>query len=96
MPEGLHTCLESSGAEPAGCGVSWSKAFDRDDPQVFAANTLDDTVQLLDMSDRFCAEGVCSPVVGNVVVYRDSHHMTASYAQLLAEELEERIDGLTH
>ena len=96
MPEDLHTCLESSGVEPVGCGVSRSQAFDRDDPQVFAANTLDDTVQLLDMSDRFCAEGVCSPVIGNVVVYRDSHHMTASYAQLLAEELEERIDGPTH
>lgn len=94
MPNDLYTCLEDNGGDLSECDVARSEAFDRDDPQVPAANALDGTVHLLDMSDRFCAGGACSPVIGNVVVFRDSHHMTASYSRLLADELEDRIDAV--
>lgn len=94
MPSDLHTCLESNDGDPAECDVARSEAFERVDPQISAANALDDSVHLLDMSDRFCAGGSCSPVIGNVVVFRDSHHMTASYARMLAGELKDRIDSV--
>ncbi|WP_316042350.1 hypothetical protein [Nocardiopsis sp. CNR-923] len=32
-------------------------------------------------------------MVGNVVVYRDSHHMTQTYARLLGSALGERVDA---
>ena len=31
-------------------------------------------------------------VIGNVVVYRDSHHLTETYARLLADTLSDRMD----
>ena len=33
----------------------------------------------------FCARGVCPTVVGTIVTYRDSSHITATYARVLAE-----------
>lgn len=46
---------------------------------------------LLDFSDMFCRDGRCPPVIGNVFVYRDSHHVTASYVRTLAPMLAQRL-----
>ncbi len=49
-------------------------------------------VHLLDFGDAFCgADGTCPPVIGNVVVHRDAHHMTATYARSLAPALDRRL-----
>ena len=50
-------------------------------------------VHLLDFGDAFCAaDGSCPPVIGNVVVYRDAHHLTATYARTLAPALGRRLE----
>lgn len=41
----------------------------------------------VDMSDALCASSACAPVVGGVIVWRDSHHITATYAETLAGSL---------
>ncbi|MGY1520675.1 acyltransferase family protein [Luteimonas sp. A482] len=46
---------------------------------------------LLDFTDMFCRDGRCPPVIGNVFVYRDSHHVTASYMRTLAPVLAQRL-----
>jgi hypothetical protein len=43
--------------------------------------------RLLDLTDAICEETVCRPVVGNVLVYRDRGHMTATYVKTLTEPL---------
>lgn len=40
-----------------------------------------------DLTDYFCNETTCPPVIGNVIVYRDTHHITATYAKTLAPAL---------
>ena len=50
-------------------------------------------VTVVDMNDFFCENGTCSPVVGGVVGYRDSHHITATYATTLAPYLGERLES---
>ena len=43
---------------------------------------------VLDPTPWFCsAEGSCPTVVGNLLVYRDAHHMTTEWAKLLAAVL---------
>jgi peptidoglycan/LPS O-acetylase OafA/YrhL len=44
--------------------------------------------KLLDLTDSICESDVCRPIVGNVLVYRDDGHMTATYAQTLTGALE--------
>jgi peptidoglycan/LPS O-acetylase OafA/YrhL len=50
-------------------------------------------VHLLDFGDAFCStDGSCPPVIGNVAVYRDAHHMTATYSRTLAPALGRRLE----
>lgn len=48
-------------------------------------------VGLVDMTDAVCPEGSCPAVIGNVVVWRDRHHLTATYSASMAEMLLERL-----
>jgi hypothetical protein len=47
--------------------------------------------RLVDMTDLFCPGDRCPPIIGNVFVYRDRHHITASYMRTLAPFLAERL-----
>ena len=40
--------------------------------------------RVIDPVPWFCTETACPVVVGNVLVYKDRHHMTATYSRLLA------------
>jgi len=47
--------------------------------------------QVLDLTDFFCPGDRCPPIIGNVFVYRDGHHITATYMRTLAPMLAERL-----
>jgi peptidoglycan/LPS O-acetylase OafA/YrhL len=51
-------------------------------------------VSLLDMTDRFCRGGQCSPMLNGMVVYRDGNHMTSTFAASLAPVLSSAIISL--
>ncbi|BCJ52055.1 acyltransferase [Actinoplanes sp. NBRC 14428] len=44
-------------------------------------------VRLVDLSDAICPTDPCAAVIGRVVVYRDSNHLSATYARTLADRL---------
>jgi peptidoglycan/LPS O-acetylase OafA/YrhL len=44
-------------------------------------------VRLVDLNDAICPTDPCAPVIGSVLVYRDGHHLTATYALSLAPRL---------
>ncbi|MFC3382313.1 acyltransferase family protein [Couchioplanes azureus] len=46
---------------------------------------------VIDPTPWFCTRAVCPSVVGNVLVYRDQHHVTTAYSRLLAPELAARL-----
>jgi hypothetical protein len=50
--------------------------------------------KLLDMTDFICGTDVCLPVVGNILVYRDHSHMTATYVETLTEPLISKLESL--
>ena len=45
-------------------------------------------VTFADLNRYLCRDGDCPSVIGNVLVYRDSHHLTTVYARTLAPLLE--------
>lgn len=63
------------------------------DPFVVAARSLPQ-VGLLDMNDVVCPANECPAVIGNVIVWRDRHHLTATYSRSLAPILDSRLDAL--
>ena len=47
----------------------------------------------IDLTPYFCTDE-CSPIIGSTLVYRDSHHVTATFSTELAEVLRPRIASL--
>jgi peptidoglycan/LPS O-acetylase OafA/YrhL len=52
-------------------------------------------VTVVDPSPWFCAKGTCPSIVGNVLVYKDSSHITTVYSALLAPLLDSQIGWST-
>ncbi|WP_410809127.1 acyltransferase family protein [Micromonospora sp. 067-2] len=44
-------------------------------------------VRLIDLNDWICPADRCAPVIGGVLVWRDAHHLTATYSATLAPQL---------
>ena len=57
-----------------------------DDP-IVAAEADMPTVRLVDLTAAIYGAEYCEPVVGNIVVWRDMQHRTATYAAALADQL---------
>ena len=72
-------------ADPRKC-VTARKEVEASDVFAQAAAPLPG-VRVVDMSDALCGKETCSAIVGNIIVWRDYHHMTATYALSLAPYL---------
>jgi SGNH domain (fused to AT3 domains) len=70
---------------PAGpaCALKRSTAL-RPDPAISAARRMHSIrVRPIDLSDFFCDAASCDPVIGGVLVFKDSNHLTREYASTL-------------
>lgn len=82
---------ETSGADcvadgpPEECVESALRSLSVHDPA--ARNDLPDNVTLVDLTEAVCPEGRCEAVVGNVLVFWDHSHLTATYARTLAPQM---------
>jgi peptidoglycan/LPS O-acetylase OafA/YrhL len=87
----VPTCVAKYGPAGRKCTLPRAKAVDADPPTSYAAKALSGKVPVIDMNSLICGPVQCSPVVGNVLVYMDSHHLTESYGTTLAPFLEQRL-----
>ncbi|KHS53859.1 acyltransferase family protein [Brevibacterium linens] len=59
------------------------------DPLAASAKTIDSkNMSVIYPQDWFCPEGRCEPVIGGVITYFDTAHITATYAQTLAPQFD--------
>jgi peptidoglycan/LPS O-acetylase OafA/YrhL len=84
-------CLSKNPSSPDKCTVPAAKALKRNVPTVFATKAASGSVPLIDMNPLICGPVNCRPVIGNVLVYQDSHHLTSTYALTTAPYLEARL-----
>ncbi|KAB3519257.1 acyltransferase family protein [Corynebacterium sp. zg254] len=73
----------------ANCGMSRQAAFQDVNPALEGLAGLD--VTHVDLTDGLCDEHVCPGVIGNVLVYRDSSHLTNVFSRMLAGEVEAQM-----
>ena len=45
----------------------------------------------LDLTNGICTADFCPAIVGNIIVYKDPHHLSATYVRSLADELERQM-----
>lgn len=91
LGENVPSCLAAHPDDPAACSVPREQALPGDVMQQAAAGLADPSVRVVDLSDRFCDDERCYPVVGDVIVYRDYSHLSADYSTLLVPYLVERL-----
>ena len=86
-------CLATSdGVE--GCAIDRSGMVDETYRELEASAAAAAGVGLVSATDWLCFEADCPLVRGNLLVYRDSHHLTATFARRLAERLGTAIDAV--
>jgi hypothetical protein len=85
-------CLARLGDAAPECGTVRSQVYADD---LFAAADLPPGVDVLDTAPYFCTDSVCPSVIGNVRVYMDSGHVTASYTSTVRPLLEADLLALT-
>jgi hypothetical protein len=86
-------CL-ADGGDAISCGIKRSAVLSDHNP------TLDYLAQFpllkpLDMSNAVCRQDYCRAVEGNVLLYHDSHHISATYMRTMTNELGRQIAAAT-
>ena len=98
LPMDGPDCLAEYAGRPAWLPENKGCSFPLEDAQadaiyasiVQAAKPLAN-VGVIDMSDQICSGGICNAQKNGMVVFRDSQHMTATFAASLAPALRERL-----
>jgi peptidoglycan/LPS O-acetylase OafA/YrhL len=88
--EDIPSCVEEHGEDAMECRIAREDVLPADSPWEKLENKPKN-VHYADFSDRFCDEDYCMPVVGNVLAYTDSHHISATYARTLAPFVKEEL-----
>lgn len=77
------------------CSFPVADAYPTFDVNTATAAMTDGAVPVVDLGELYCAAGTCPLVVGNVLVYRDLHHITATWSRTLGPFLVDRIRAAT-
>jgi peptidoglycan/LPS O-acetylase OafA/YrhL len=85
-------CLSAHADEPSACVRDRTSAVNMPERR----RLLEDTARaagatVIDPMPWFCTPAQCPPVIGNILVYRDQHHITTAYSRLLAPLLADAL-----
>ncbi|MEU7765723.1 acyltransferase family protein [Nocardia sp. NPDC049190] len=85
-------CLAQQG-DRISCGMSRAAALNTINPALESAAAFPNVFPL-DLSDAVCEHDVCAVTEGNILIYHDEHHLTASYSRSLAPELGRQLSPI--
>jgi len=88
-PQSTLDCVDAANgsyALAASCSIPRDAGFAMSDPLPATVAAVPGSV-LLDESAHQCTPTLCRPVIGNVMAYRDTHHLSATYVKTLAPYL---------
>lgn len=96
--EAVRACVNraiAAGA-PAGraCAVPRRLALHADPEAAAARRVRSRRIALVDMTRWFCDARVCYPVIGGILVHKDTSHVTATYGRTLAPFLAAKLAEL--
>jgi peptidoglycan/LPS O-acetylase OafA/YrhL len=81
----VPSCVARHAGDLSACAAPRATAL-LVDPQI-AATGATRGAELVDLSRYFCSSTTCPAVIGNVLVYRDGHHLTGTYVDTLVPAL---------
>ncbi|TQL50808.1 peptidoglycan/LPS O-acetylase OafA/YrhL [Ornithinicoccus hortensis] len=90
LEESVPECLERTDMDARACGQERTWRMAEQSP-ILSVPDLPGNVRPMDVSESICAPDWCPAVVGNVMVYRDTSHITATYMRTLAPAVEDEL-----
>jgi hypothetical protein len=84
------TRVSLNGDRTGECGMSRAQALTRLDALIDATERVP-AASLIDLTQYYCTVDRCPMVVGNVIVYQDTNHISATYMRTLAPAI---VDGI--
>jgi hypothetical protein len=78
-------CL-ADGGDSISCGIDRAEVLSDRNPTLDFVKRFP-MLKPLDMTDAVCRDDWCRAVEGNVLIYHDSHHISATYMRTMADEL---------
>ena len=90
--ESLYECASTVGPETmvGGCVFPKEDVMAAEDPAKFLEEIP--LFHQIDASDMLCPDDVCGTIIGDVFVYMDDNHVSATYSRTMAPELASRIE----
>jgi peptidoglycan/LPS O-acetylase OafA/YrhL len=76
-------CLSKAIKNVGSCAVSRDKGIRANRQQTSIDVAVENNAQYLDVSNWVCSLETCPVITGNILMYRDSHHLTTTYVQFL-------------
>jgi peptidoglycan/LPS O-acetylase OafA/YrhL len=89
--QSVPDCVALHLAEADPCTVPRATALAYDPDINSVALDASKRVSLIDLSDAFCDATTCHSVIGGLIAYRDSHHLTATFALTLIPRIEKAM-----
>ncbi len=86
--ENVAECVVEHRDDPRACDLDRAETQEsaRTNAALEAAAAQVDGVEFVRPTDLFCTSDTCPAVIGNVLVYRDQNHVSATYMSTLGEE----------
>ncbi|MEL1262758.1 acyltransferase family protein [Pseudoxanthomonas putridarboris] len=89
--EDVPGCMARPNASIDACSTTAQQALSTASLAIVAKKEA--SIRVIDMQNYFCFKGDCPVVIGGVLVYRDKHHLTATYARSMAPMLADGIES---
>ncbi|GII55563.1 acyltransferase [Planotetraspora thailandica] len=83
----VYECVEKNPEKLSACSFDRGHYAAGAAPAQHAAVKGQANVRIVDLFDAICPADRCAPVIGNVLVYRQGSHITATYAKSLTPRL---------
>jgi peptidoglycan/LPS O-acetylase OafA/YrhL len=88
FPDPVPECVARIGADA--CAFDPEPSHDPSDPSATLEN-VPANVTFADLTPYVCPDGECPAAIGNILVYRDTSHLTDTYAATLAPVVERTV-----
>jgi len=89
------TCLAAHLTDALSCSLPRDIALDASWRSAETDAALAGGAHVVDLNDLLCDDESCGLIMGDRLMYRDPHHLTASFASTLAPELAAELDWVT-
>lgn len=82
-------CVHVNGRNSDDCAID-ATFFSPEDPSINAYRTIPN-IKLIDITPAYIVDEKVRPVIGNILVYRDQHHLTRQFVETITNYLEHQM-----